>query len=122
MILTCLYIFSSARAMFPEEAEETKFKATTITFTAFVFLQLWNAINCRSRNTLLPVAPFSNKFFNFAVGGSALMQLAVVYLPFFNYIFETQPLTLPELLQAILLPVVVILVDEVWKRIKPSTE
>jgi len=69
---------------------------TTMTFTCFVFFDMFNALTCRSegKSVLRGELPlFGNKMFNFAVGGSLLGQMAVIYLPFLQRIFQTEGLT-----------------------------
>jgi len=63
-------------------------KATTIAFTAFVMFQIFNVFNCRSERG------FSNKFLIIAVGISLVLQLCIIYIPFFEGIFRTVPLSL----------------------------
>lgn len=58
-------------------------KATTIAFTVFVMFQIFNVFNCKSKTG------FSNKFLLIAVAASFLLQLVVIYIPFFQGIFET---------------------------------
>lgn len=62
---------------------------------------------------------FGNKMFNFAVGGSLLGQLAVIYLPFLQAVFQTEALSGKDLLYLVGLTSTVFLVDEgrkLWKR------
>ena len=68
---------------------------TTMTFTCFVFFDMFNALTCRSeaKSVLrgeLQIA--GNKMFNYAVGGSLMGQMAVVYFPFLQRIFQTEGL------------------------------
>ena len=53
----------------------------------------------------------------FFLGGSVVMQIFVLYVPFLQYIFETVPLTLPELVYSTLVASVVLILDELWKRV-----
>lgn len=69
----------------------------TMTFTTFVLFQAFNALNCRhERKSLFQIGLFSNKAFLFAVGGSVLGQVALIYLPFMNFVFETETLSLMD--------------------------
>ncbi|KAJ1918827.1 High affinity Ca2+/Mn2+ P-type ATPase-like protein [Mycoemilia scoparia] len=71
---------------------------TTMTFTTFVLFDMFNALACRSsRRTITEAGFFSNKAFNYAVAGSLLGQLCVVYLPFFQSIFQTEALYLSDI-------------------------
>ena len=95
---------------------------TTMTFTCFVLFDMFNALSCRSESKsviLGEVELFGNKMFNFAVGGSLLGQLAVIYLPFLQAVFQTEALSGKDLLYLVGLTSTVFLVDEgrkLWKR------
>lgn len=71
----------------------------TMVFSVLAFSQLGHVMAVRSNRTLLFQQGFlSNKPLLLAVGSTFLLQLSVVYLPFLNSIFRTEPLDLPELL------------------------
>lgn len=73
---------------------------TTMTFTCFVFFDMFNAMTCRSEGKSVlrgELSVFGNKMFNFAVGGSLAGQMAVIYVPFFQRIFQTEALSLWDL-------------------------
>lgn len=79
---------------------------------------MFNALACRSeKQSIFKVGLFSNKMFNFAVGGSILSQLFVIYLPFFQNIFQTEALSLYDLILIACLTSSVFVVDEVKKYI-----
>ena len=68
---------------------------TTMTFTCFVFFDMFNALSCRSQTKFIfEIGLFSNRFFVVAVGLSILGQLAVIYLPPLQYVFQTEALSL----------------------------
>ncbi len=74
----------------------------TIVFTTLTLAQMGNALAIRSqRDSLFTIGLLSNP----AMLGSVLLtfalQLAVIYVPFFQNIFDTVALTLPELLISI---------------------
>ena len=88
---------------------------TTMTFTCFVFFDMFNALTCRSEGKSvlrgeLPVA--GNRMFNFAVGGSLLGQMAVIYLPFLQRIFQTEGLSIRDLVLLVAIASTVFWVDE----------
>lgn len=88
---------------------------TTMTFTCFVFFDMFNALTCRSEAKSVvrgEIGFFSNKMFNYAVAGSLLGQAAVIYLPVFQRIFQTEALDLIDLLQLLVLSSTVFWVDE----------
>ncbi|NLY75145.1 MAG: calcium-translocating P-type ATPase, SERCA-type [Firmicutes bacterium] len=68
--------------------------ARTTAFTTLVFAQLCFVFQCRSeRHSFLKNNPFQNLYLVGAVMISTLMQLTVVYLPWFQKIFDTGSLT-----------------------------
>ncbi|CAF4534877.1 unnamed protein product, partial [Rotaria sp. Silwood2] len=67
---------------------------TTMTFTCFVFFDMFNALSCRSQTKFLfEIGLFSNRFFIVAVVLSIIGQLAVIYLPPLQYVFQTEALS-----------------------------
>ncbi|KAI8058642.1 PMR1-type calcium-transporting P-type ATPase [Gilbertella persicaria] len=94
-------------------------KDATMTFTTFVFFDMFNALACRSeKQSIFSIGFFSNRMFNIAVGGSIVAQMFVVYVPFFQSIFQTEPLSLSELFKIILVTSTVFWVDEIKKMIR----
>ena len=70
----------------------------TMTFTVLCFAQLGNAIAIRSRRESVFSMPLlANKPMLGAIALTVALQLMVVYVPFFNNLFNTQPLTWQEL-------------------------
>lgn len=62
----------------------------TIAFTTLVFSQLLYVFDCRSEHyTPFEIGFFGNKYLVMAVALSAIMQLAVIYLPSLQPIFKT---------------------------------
>jgi len=92
--------------------------ARTMVFTLIVMFEMFNAFNCRSeRHSLLKVGFTKNRFLLVAVASSILLQLAVIYIPFLQVIFETTPLGLYDWTLVILLSATVILTVEASKRL-----
>ncbi|MBT1704413.1 cation-translocating P-type ATPase [Chryseosolibacter indicus] len=93
----------------------------TMVFTVLSISQLGHVMGIRSdRRSLFRLGLFSNKPLLGAVVLTLLLQLGVVYLPFANKIFRTQPLTLSELAICILISLVVLIGVEIEKGIKRS--
>ena len=68
-------------------------KDTTMTFTCFVFFDMFNALSCRSATkSVFQLGLFSNKAFCAAVLFSIVGQLLVIYAPPLQYIFQTEAL------------------------------
>uniref|UniRef100_A0A0A9XTD2 Calcium-transporting ATPase n=2 Tax=Lygus hesperus TaxID=30085 RepID=A0A0A9XTD2_LYGHE len=71
---------------------------TTMTFTCFVFFDMFNALSCRSQTkSVFSIGLFSNKMFLLAVTGSVIGQLMVVYFPPLQSVFQTEALTWRDL-------------------------
>ncbi|KUO57948.1 MAG: ATPase [Gracilibacter sp. BRH_c7a] len=69
--------------------------ARTMAFATLVFSQLFHVFDCKSeRRGIFEVGIFSNPFLVIAVIISALMQISVIYLPFFQAIFKTTGLNI----------------------------
>lgn len=74
-------------------------RTTTMTFTCFVFFDLFNALTCRSQTKLIfEIGFFRNRMFLYSVLGSFLGQLAVIYIPPLQKIFQTENLGVLDLL------------------------
>ena len=71
--------------------------AETMAFVTLSLSELLRAYTARSeRYPLLKMGVFKNKWMNYAVLGSMVLVLLVIYIPFLNTIFDTVPLTLLE--------------------------
>ncbi|KAK4042401.1 hypothetical protein C8A01DRAFT_13941 [Parachaetomium inaequale] len=88
---------------------------TTMTFTCFVLFDMFNALTCRSESKSVlrgEVGLWSNVLFNWAVAGSLMGQLAVVYFPWLQEVFQTEALGIRDLLGLLVLCSSVFWVDE----------
>lgn len=93
----------------------------TIVFTLLCFCQLWHVMAIRSeKQSLFKMGLLGNKQLLLAVTGTVMLQVAVIYIPFLNDFFHTQPLTFMELLTIFLVSSVVFWVVETEKWIKRS--
>jgi len=78
------------------EAEQTYWQ--TITFTVLTISQLFHSLAVRSeRESLFSIGLMSNPYMLGAVLLTVALQLMVIYIPAFNPIFKTQPLSLFDL-------------------------
>ncbi len=93
-------------------------EARTMAFTTLVFAQLFNCFNARSDRTSAFHRLFTNRFLWGAIALSALLQVAVVELPFLNDAFGTAPLGLEEWLICIGLASVVLWAAEAKKLLE----
>jgi P-type Ca2+ transporter type 2C len=96
----------------------------TMVFTTLAALQLGNAVAVRSeRLSAFSLGIRTNLPLALAVGGSLVVQLALVYVPALQPIFVTETLGLPELvvvLGASGAAFVAVELDKAWRRHMPS--
>ena len=78
------------------EGEYDRATAATMAFTAFVLLQIVNALNVRSVGSIFNRATFTNRWLWAALGAVSLLQIAVVELKPMRELFETHDLTLAQ--------------------------
>merc|ERR1712062_954057 len=101
IILSASIIVCGTLYVFKEMMEDGKItnRDTTMTFTCFVFFDMFNALSCRSQDKLITeIGFFSNRVFCIAVVLSIVGQLAVIYFPPLQYIFQTEALAFQDLL------------------------
>jgi Ca2+-transporting ATPase len=73
------------------------YKARTMVFTFVVVFELFFIFNCRSeKHSVFRTGIGGNKKLLLAVSISFLLQLLVIYIPFFQAIFKTVPLSLRD--------------------------
>jgi Ca2+-transporting ATPase len=91
----------------------------TMVFTVLALSQLGHVLGVRSDRTFLyKQGLFSNPSLMASVALTFVLQMAVVYLPFMNKIFKTQPLSLQELGICLGLSVVVFHAVELEKLVR----
>jgi Ca2+-transporting ATPase len=92
----------------------------TMVFTVLTFSQLAHVLAIRSETQFSWQRPlFSNPALIAAVSLTVILQLAVIYLPVLNPIFNTQPLSLFELAICVLLSAVVwvaVEAEKFWRK------
>ncbi len=91
---------------------------TTMTFTCFVLFDMFNALTCRSESKSIvrrEIPLFGNRMFNVAVAASLLGHLAVITAPPLQRIFQTEALSVVDLLTLTALASSVFWVDEARK-------
>lgn len=91
----------------------------TMVFSALAFAQLGHALSIRSeRSFILKQGLFTNIPLLVSLVFTFLLQLAVIYLPFFNELFKTQALSFNELLICIVPALIIFHVVVLEKTIK----
>lgn len=121
IMLGTLYTYISNLSEADLLAHEVSSRDTTLTFTAFVFFDMFNALACRSASKSILAGevrlwgPKGNKMFNLAVAGSLMGQALVVYFPPLQSVFQTEALSFRDLVGLVLLASSVFWVDEARK-------
>jgi Ca2+-transporting ATPase len=88
----------------------------TMVFTTMVLAQMGNALAIRSnRDSLFTIGVFSNGLMVFSVLSTIVLQLVLIYVPFFQNVFGTQPLTASEFGICVIASVVLFAVVEIYK-------
>lgn len=91
----------------------------TIVFTVLCLAQMWQVLAVRSETaSLFTQGLLSNKLLTLAVLLTFVLQLMLIYIPSMNTIFNTKPLTITELLTAILVSSVIFITVETEKFFK----
>ena len=94
-------------------------RARTIALTTMVFFQFYQAFNCRSETrSVFRMSPISNPLLFISMIAAFLAQLSVIYVPAFQWIFRTVPITINEWVQILMVSATVVIVVEVDKWIR----
>ena len=102
--------------------------ARTMAFTVLVMAQLTHALNCRSNTySIFTLGLTTNSALLWAVGCSALLQVAIVVLPWTRRVFDLAPLTMTQWCMVLVLGILPLVGAESWKllrrhRIPPVAE
>ncbi|XP_034259859.1 calcium-transporting ATPase type 2C member 1 isoform X1 [Pantherophis guttatus] len=96
---------------------------TTMTFTCFVFFDMFNALSSRSQTkSVFEIGLCSNKMFCYAVLGSIMGQLLVIYSPPLQKVFQTESLSITDLQFLLGLTSSVCIISEIIKKVEKSRE
>ena len=91
--------------------------ASTMAFITLAFTQLFHSFNVKSEKSVFTKQAFNNRFLNLAFIAGAVMQLAVVYIPGLNVVFESVMLSISQLGIAIGCAFAIVIVMEIYKLI-----
>ncbi len=109
-------VIGIAALLFQYFALTTNYPWQTMVFTGLVIGRMAVVMAVRSENDLLyNIGVFSNKPLIGAVLLTFALQMAVVYIPFLNPIFNTQPLSLSELVYTLAFSSIVFFAIEIEK-------
>jgi Ca2+-transporting ATPase len=93
-----------------------KVKASTLSLSVLVVIEMLNALNALSEdNSLLVIPPWVNPWLILAIIGSIGSHMFILYVPFMNQIFGITPLNFAEWKLVLYFSVPVIFVDEILK-------
>ncbi|KAL8564591.1 ATPase, P-type (transporting), HAD superfamily, subfamily IC [Nucella lapillus] len=118
VLSSALIIVSGTLWVFWREMQDDKItpRDTTMTFTCFVFFDMFNALGSRSQSkSIFQVGFFTNKVFVIAVVGSLVGQMLVIYFPPLQAIFQTEALATTDLIFLFCLTSTVFVFSEIRK-------
>ncbi|GIY23237.1 calcium-transporting ATPase type 2C member 1 [Caerostris extrusa] len=121
VILSALIIITGTMWIFRREMSDMMVtrRDTTMTFTCFVFFDMFNALSCRSQiKSIFTIGFYSNRMFLLAVTGSVIGQLLVIYFAPLQRIFQTEALPISDILMLVALTSSVFIVSEIKKLIE----
>jgi Ca2+ transporting ATPase len=91
-------------------------KATTMSLSILVVVEMLNAMNSLSENESLLTFPiYKNLYLCLAIALSMALHMMILYVPFFSSLFSITPLNQTEWLAVLAISAPVILIDEVLK-------
>ena len=94
-------------------------RARTAALTTMVLFQFYQAMNCRSETqSVFRMSMLSNPFLFISIIAAFLAQIAILYLPAFQWIFRTVPLNIHEWSEIVLVTVTILAAVETDKYIR----
>jgi Ca2+-transporting ATPase len=91
--------------------------AMTLAFITLMMFQLFNVINCKELRISSLKQFFSNKWLLGAIALSLALKFVVVYIPFFNKIFSTVPLSIGDWIVSVAVASSVLWFGEIYKLV-----
>ncbi|KAJ4969895.1 hypothetical protein NE237_002994 [Protea cynaroides] len=93
-----------------------KVKATTLSLSVLVAIEMFNSLNALSEDgSLLTMPPWVNPYLLVAMSVSFSLHFLILYIPFLAQVFGIVPLSFSEWLLVLAVALPVILIDEVLK-------
>ncbi len=92
--------------------------ATTMALASIIFCQIGNLFACRSeRKSFVESLKSKNKLIIYGILTELAILALIVYVPFFQTIFHTAPLTFNDCLLLLICPVIILFFEEIRKLI-----
>ncbi|KZV91087.1 calcium ATPase [Exidia glandulosa HHB12029] len=113
--------FHQCGSLFPEIGcqmftNEMAHRATTMSLSILVTVEMFNAMNSLSENASLFVLPvWKNPFLVGAIALSMVLHVAILYIPFFTTLFAITPLNWEEWRAVLWMSAPVLVIDEALK-------
>lgn len=108
MAVICFVVYFYYDHTYPE-------KAMTMSFNVFVFMQIFNALNLRSKTAHFYSSLFSNKWLVLAIAGVVIIQSAVIFMEPLYILFGTTLLSLTDFAIVLGVGSLVLIMGEVKK-------
>jgi len=95
-----------------------KQKASTLSLTVLVIIEMFNALNALSEDTsLLTIGLFANPWLLIAIALSIVLHCVILYISFFGQIFGTVPLSMNDWILVLMFSFPVFIIEEILKVI-----
>lgn len=115
--------FHSCSALFPQIGcdifvNEFSKRATTVSLSVLVVIEMFNALNSLAENdSLFTLPPWKNLYLVGAIALSMSLHFMILYVPFFSTLFVITPLNWAEWKAVLLISFPVIVIDEAFKLV-----
>lgn len=115
--------FHSCSSSFPQIgcdmfSNELSKRATTVSLSVLVVIEMFNALNSLAENeSLLSLPPWKNMYLVGAITLSMALHFMILYVPFFSNLFMITPLNWAEWKAVVLISFPVIIIDEIFKLV-----
>lgn len=117
-ITLCVYAFAITNPVHASDALAYA-DALTMAYATLGLIQLFHAFNSKTiHESIFRIGMFKNKFFNWALLGSAVLLIMTIVIPGFNEMFHVTELTASQWLVVVFGGFMIVVVSEVVKYIQ----
>lgn len=95
--------------------------ASTMAFATLCLARLFHGFNCRGKKSILALKLFSNKYSLYAFSAGLLSLNLVLFVPFFQRLFEVEPLSTPLVACIYVLAFLPTLLIQIYKIVTKDT-